>query len=304
MKHYLDLVSVSARVHRRQSRLTRLCIVLSVFLITGIFGMADMEIRSMTQRTILEQGAWHVAFPGLNDRQQSLIAQRAEVKLGVHHALHRRKNFLLMTGSFAFSIILFLGFSPTLDLMQNAIKPMQPYTPDASVLSKDNSCTVPKVLAQQISALPFVERVFGRSFAYDLPAQVAGTETSVMLVSFEENQFGWAEDMVKKGDLQTARNGAGVLLLDKEGSGYQPGDTVMFDTPQGTRSFSVAATLIYTPFADSSDTVICSESLFTASLAKATIRLSMCSCDTAKPTSRSSKFGCSRAATMPFPTAC
>lgn len=80
MKHYLDLVPVSARVHRRQSRLTRLCIVLSVFLIAGIFGMADMEIRSMTQRTILGQGAWHAAFPGLSDREQSLIAQRAEVE--------------------------------------------------------------------------------------------------------------------------------------------------------------------------------------------------------------------------------
>lgn len=595
MKHYLDLVPISARVHRRQSRLTRLCIVLSVFLIAGIFGMADMEIRSMTQRTILGQGAWHAAFPGLNDRQQSLIAQRAEVetssryavtnynldleyrvngvktgicgmdedmltlypsleiasgafpqaadealatenmqtelglsvgdtitlqtpdgtlpvrlsgftgnnpllsqsgayalfyniegyqthfmpdtkpedlmlyvafsphcripqaideictvyeldetqvrqntdlltltlqtddsamvrlyliaavlavlvvaagilmiagslnsnvaqrteffgmlrclgatprqvkrlvrrealqlcvgaipvglalsivtiwglcavlrqasdfyfgdmpvfavswislvcgtviglatvllaahaparrasrvspltavsgnaapgtacrravragrvpvevRLGVHHALASRKNLLLMTGSFAFSIILFLGFSPTLDFMHNACTPLRPYTPDASVLSKDDSCTVPKALAQQIGELPFVERAFGRSFAYDLSAQVAGVQTDVMLVSFEDNQFGWAEDMVKEGDLQAARDSAGVLLLDKQGSGYAPGDTVVFDTPQGETTLPVAATLTYTPFANvNSDIVICSESLFTA----------------------------------------
>lgn len=594
MKRYLNLVPISARVHRRQSRLTRLCIVLSVFLIAGIFGMADMEIRSMTQRTILGQGAWHAAFPGLSDRQQSLIAQRAEVetssryivtnynldleyqvdgvktgicgmdedmltlypaleiedgafpqaanealatanmrnelglsvgdtitlqtpdgtlpvtlsgftgnnpllsqsgayalffnvegyrthfmpdtkpedfmlyvafaphcripqaidkictvygldetqvrqntelltltlqtddsamlrlyliaavlavlvvaagilmiagslnsnvaqrteffgmlrclgatprqvkrlvrcealqlcvgaiptglalsvitiwglcavlrqasdfyfgdmpvfavswvslvcgtliglvtvllaaraparrasrvspltavsgnaapgmgrgkavrtgrvpfeiKLGMHHALHSRKNILLMTGSFAFSIILFLGFSPMLDFMQSAVKPLQPYTPDASVLSKDDSCTVPKALAQQIGILPFVERVYGRSFAYDLPAQVDGTEVNIMLVSFEENQFGWAEDMVKEGDLQAAKDGEGVLLLYKEGSGYAPGDLVTFVTPQGEKTLPVAATLNYTPFATSSDTVICSESLFTA----------------------------------------
>ena len=87
MKRYLDLVSISARVHRRQSRLTRLCIVLAVFLIAGIFGMADMEIRSMTQRTVLEQGAWHAMFPGLTDRQQSLIAQRAEVETSSRYAV-------------------------------------------------------------------------------------------------------------------------------------------------------------------------------------------------------------------------
>ena len=32
MKHYLDLVSISNKVHRRQSRMTRICIVLAVFL--------------------------------------------------------------------------------------------------------------------------------------------------------------------------------------------------------------------------------------------------------------------------------
>ena len=46
MKNYLDLVPISQKVHRRQSRMVRLCIILSVFLITAIFGMADMEIRS------------------------------------------------------------------------------------------------------------------------------------------------------------------------------------------------------------------------------------------------------------------
>ena len=87
MKHYLDLVPISARVNRRQTRLTRLCIVLAVFLIAGIFGMADMEIRGMTQRTRLEQGAWHAAFPGLTDREQSLIAQRPEVETSSRYAV-------------------------------------------------------------------------------------------------------------------------------------------------------------------------------------------------------------------------
>lgn len=188
-----------------------------------------------------------------------------EVTLGIHHALASRKNFLLLTGSFAFSIILFLSFSPTLDFMKCAMKPLQPYTPDASVLSKDNSCTVPKELVQQIGELPFVERVFGRSFAYDLPVQISGADADAMLVSFEDNQFDWAQDMVREGDLQAARDGKGVLLLYKEGSGYAPGDFITFATPQGEQTVPVAATLNYTPFQPDPDTetLVSSESLFT-----------------------------------------
>ena len=205
------------------------------------------------------------AAPGMACRKARARRLPVEVTLGIHHALASRKNFLLMTGSFAFSIILFLSFSPTLDFMQCAIKPLQPYTPDASVLSKDNSCTVPKELVRQISELPFVERAFGRSFAYDMPVQISGADTHAMLVSFEHNQFGWAQDMVREGDLQAARDGEGVLLLYKEGSGYAPGDLVTFATPQGEQTVPVAATLSYTPFQPDPDTetLVCSESLFT-----------------------------------------
>ncbi len=45
MSSYLSLIPISARVHRRQNRMTLLCIVLAVFLVTTIFGMADMEMR-------------------------------------------------------------------------------------------------------------------------------------------------------------------------------------------------------------------------------------------------------------------
>ena len=56
MKNYLDLVPISQKVHRRQSRMVRLCIILSVFLITAIFGMADMEIRSQNAQAKINYG--------------------------------------------------------------------------------------------------------------------------------------------------------------------------------------------------------------------------------------------------------
>ena len=65
MKHYLDLVSISAGARRRQSRMTRICIILAVFLAASIFSMADMEIRSQTYQVIQQNGAWQAAFMGL-----------------------------------------------------------------------------------------------------------------------------------------------------------------------------------------------------------------------------------------------
>ena len=56
MKHYLDLISISAKHHRRQNRMTRFCIVLAVFLVTVIFGMADMEMRSQLIQAVFRSG--------------------------------------------------------------------------------------------------------------------------------------------------------------------------------------------------------------------------------------------------------
>ena len=62
MKHYLDLIPISARLHRKQTRMTRLCIVLSVFLITVIFSMADMEMQTQMVQAVKSYGKWHAGF--------------------------------------------------------------------------------------------------------------------------------------------------------------------------------------------------------------------------------------------------
>ena len=57
MKHYLDLVKISAKKRKRQSRMTRICIVLAVFLVSSIFGMAAMEIQSQMYQAIQSDGS-------------------------------------------------------------------------------------------------------------------------------------------------------------------------------------------------------------------------------------------------------
>ena len=69
MKHYLDLIPISEKVHRRQSRMTRACIFLAVFLVTVIFSMADMQIRTEKNQAIQSDGKWHACFAGLTEEE-------------------------------------------------------------------------------------------------------------------------------------------------------------------------------------------------------------------------------------------
>ncbi len=79
MKSYLDLVPISAKVHRKQNRMSIICIVLAVFLVTAIFGMADMLIRGQILQAQQENGNWHIGIRNISDEDANLIASRPEV---------------------------------------------------------------------------------------------------------------------------------------------------------------------------------------------------------------------------------
>ena len=86
MKSYLSLIPISGKAHRRQTRMTRLCILLSVYLIASLFSMADMFLRSQMAQAVQNDGAWHVAFRALSPEQESVIAIRPEVQTGARYA--------------------------------------------------------------------------------------------------------------------------------------------------------------------------------------------------------------------------
>lgn len=60
MKSYLSLVPISAKVRKRQNRMTILCIVISVLLVTAIFSIADMFIRTESSGLQEKHGNWHI----------------------------------------------------------------------------------------------------------------------------------------------------------------------------------------------------------------------------------------------------
>ena len=54
MNSYLSLIPISAKVRRRQNRMTLLCIIFVVFMVTAVFSMAEMGIR-MEQTHLAEK---------------------------------------------------------------------------------------------------------------------------------------------------------------------------------------------------------------------------------------------------------
>lgn len=94
MKHYLDLIKISAKQHGKQNRMTRMCIVLAVFLVTVIFGMADMEMRAQMIQAVKSDGSWHAGFV-MSEEQGALLKERPEVE---HIARYGVLNYYLGDG--------------------------------------------------------------------------------------------------------------------------------------------------------------------------------------------------------------
>ncbi len=184
--------------------------------------------------------------------------------LGVHHATGSKKNLILLTCSFSFSIILFLAFFSMVDFMHQAFRPIRPYSPDVSIVSPDKSCSLPSSLAEELSARDFVRKVYGRSFSYDLPAQFSGQDAVFNLISYESNQFNWAKKSLLEGSLKEAMEGTGILVVYDSSLALHPGDLLSLNTPSGQKQLKVAGILSDSPIPPDSGvgTAICSESLF------------------------------------------
>ena len=79
MRSYLSLVPISAKVHKRQSRMTRICIILEVFLVTSIFSMAEMWTDAETTAMRHNHGDWHIALQNVSKDEAEQIRKNSNV---------------------------------------------------------------------------------------------------------------------------------------------------------------------------------------------------------------------------------
>ncbi len=79
MKSYLSLIPISAKVRKQQNRMTVLCIIIAVFLVTAIFSVADMMIRTESDFMINNHGNWHIAIKNISQDDADEISNRSDV---------------------------------------------------------------------------------------------------------------------------------------------------------------------------------------------------------------------------------
>jgi len=126
---------------------------------------------------------------------------KIETTLGIHHAVSAKKNLILMTCSFALSIILFFCFSAGLDFVTALLPSIRSWQPECTISAKDDKTTIPKSLVDEISKVPGLKHVYGNMIAMKVPSTLQGNEEKLTLVSYEDYMFNSAKKEIVEGDI-------------------------------------------------------------------------------------------------------
>ena len=79
MKSYLSLVPISGKVRKRQNRMTIFCVIISVLLVTTIFSVADMFIRTQSEGLKQKHGNWHIRLENISQDTAEEISRHPDV---------------------------------------------------------------------------------------------------------------------------------------------------------------------------------------------------------------------------------
>lgn len=175
---------------------------------------------------------------------------KIETALGIHHAVSAKKNLILMIGSFALSIILFLSFSVLIDFV-GYLMPQSASTSDIDISSRDGSNAINPALIDKVNGMEGVKCVFGRRSCFHVPAKLKGKNTiskNVDLISYDDFDLDCLkkDNMLKKGsDLSKVyKNSSYVLATWDKDSPLSIGDKIRIDNEE----LEIAGLLKHDPF--------------------------------------------------------
>lgn len=174
---------------------------------------------------------------------------KIETALGIHHAVSAKKNFILMIGSFALSIILFLSFSVLIDFV-DCLMPQSSSTSDIDISSRDGSNSINPELRDKIGGMKGVKCVYGRRSCFQVPAELKDQQRSrdVDLISYDDFDLDCLKKdrMLKRGsDLSKVYKDSRYVLAtwDKDSS-LQIGSKIKIDNDE----LEIAGLLKHDPF--------------------------------------------------------
>ena len=80
MRSYLNLIPISAKVRRRQNRMTLMCVVIAVFLVTTVFSMVGAIVDMEKTNMISNHGYWHISLQNVSEDIATQVSLRSDVK--------------------------------------------------------------------------------------------------------------------------------------------------------------------------------------------------------------------------------
>lgn len=185
---------------------------------------------------------------------------KVETSLGIRHATEAKKNLILMTGSFALTIMLFLSFSACLDIVHKLLPSVSGFTPDVTIASQDGSNSIDRNLPKDISKISGVESVFGMMCSIEYPAEIAGNGEMIDLFSYDDAMLNKYKKSVVTGDMSKIYgNSEYVLVVYSEYTGLDVGNKIKI----GDEELEIACVMSEGAGSVSgSPVVVCSEETF------------------------------------------
>ncbi len=185
---------------------------------------------------------------------------KVETALGVNHATSSKKNLVLMTLSFAFTIILFFSFFAALDFANALMPSSKDFTSDVAVSSVNFANDIDKNVKSQMEQVEGVQKVFSNSFRLDTPAEINGNEAVADLISYDDNLFALAKNNLVAGDISKVYgNSQYALTAFNEGSRLNVGDKIKF----GGETLEIAAVSSQSIMGGANPLIYVSEETFT-----------------------------------------
>ncbi len=185
---------------------------------------------------------------------------KVETALGVNHAVSEKKNLVLMTLSFAFTIILFFSFFACFDFARALMPSSKDFTTDIAVSSANSMNDLDKSMKEKMEKVKGVKKVFSNSFALGTPAKVNGNETSIDFMSYDSNLLEWAKKNLVAGDISKVYGDSRYALASfNQDSRLDVGDKIKI----GDEELEIAAVSSQSIMGGSKPIVCCSEETFT-----------------------------------------
>lgn len=158
----------------------------------------------------------------------NLGSGRTETALGIYHATASKKNWFLITASFALSIVLALGFIVILQFASLLLPSLAPWQADVIYTGYDNERVLPDTMAQQLRRMPGVARVWGCTGLVHVPASSDRNNVEqVTFCSYDDFMLESSKSMVVKGRM--AKNSGAdneVMTMYNKTNPIRVGDTI------------------------------------------------------------------------------